>query len=233
MSVKSFDLLSGRHHAAASQRAAAQDVAALQPLDAIAPRPSAPCAPNSSAVPGVTLDGRGARSRLRLPACGAPTRDPGQRSARLQSRVLVRVACPRAPAGQSTFRSKSAASSRVFVLRRCAGRGERCCAADVMPQKRVIAGLASPFVARVEDLDGALTRRPLAEGTAVTAEALHAALLIHRGQTVTLTPRRRNRSAALPAGRMSDAGARQRLRVQNLESLKVSRDWPKVMVWSG
>ena len=60
------------------------------------------------------------------------------------------------------------------MLRRAVARGEIIGAADVTAQKRVIAGLASPFVARVEDLAGRLTRRPLPEGTAVTADALNA-----------------------------------------------------------
>ena len=74
---------------------------------------------------------------------------------------------------------------------------------------------------RLEDLDGRLTRRPLPEGTALTADALAAALLIHRGQNVTLAANAGGIEVRAPGRALADAGASQRLRVQNLDSLKV------------
>jgi flagella basal body P-ring formation protein FlgA len=55
----------------------------------------------------------------------------------------------------------------------------------------------------------------------VTAEALTAALLIHRGQDVTLYASAGGFEVRAPGRALSDATPRQRLRVQNLESLKV------------
>ena len=109
----------------------------------------------------------------------------------------------------------------VLVLRHAVGRGETLGAANVLAQKRTVAGLASPFVTRFEDFQGRVTRRPLAQGTAVTADALSAALLIHRGQDVTLLASAGGIEVRAPGRAMADATARQRLRVQNLESLKV------------
>ena len=100
-------------------------------------------------------------------------------------------------------------------------RGESIGAADVIAQKRVLAGLGSPYVARVEDLAGRQTRRPLPEGTAITADALNAALLIHRGQDVTLMTSAGGIELRAPGRALADASASQRLRVQNLASLKV------------
>jgi flagellar basal body P-ring formation protein FlgA len=109
----------------------------------------------------------------------------------------------------------------VLTLRRPVARGETLAATDVVSQKRVLAGLGSPYVARVEDLAGRLTRRPLAEGTALTADALSAALLIHRGQTVTLAASTGGIEIRATGRAMADAAASQRIRVQNLDSLKV------------
>jgi flagella basal body P-ring formation protein FlgA len=100
-------------------------------------------------------------------------------------------------------------------------RGEAIGAGDVNVQTRVLAGLASPFVSKVADLEGRVTRRPLPEGTAVTAEAMNAALLIHRGQSVTLTWAMGGIEVRAPGLAMADAGANQRVRVQNLNSLKI------------
>jgi flagella basal body P-ring formation protein FlgA len=109
----------------------------------------------------------------------------------------------------------------LLVLQRAIARGDTISAADVSSQKRVLAGLGSPYVARVEDLAGRRTRRPLPEGTAVTADALDAALLIHRGQDVTLMTSAGGIEVRAPGRALADASASQRLRVQNLASLKI------------
>jgi len=71
------------------------------------------------------------------------------------------------------------------------------------------------------DLTGRLTRRPIAEGAAVTADALDAPLLIHRGQTVVLAVRSGGFEVRAPGMAMADAAAEQRVRVRNLNSLKI------------
>jgi flagella basal body P-ring formation protein FlgA len=109
----------------------------------------------------------------------------------------------------------------VLILRRAFARGETVDAGDVSVQSRVLPGLASPYVSKVADLAGRLTRRPLAEGTAVTAESLQAALLIHRGQTVTLAVQGGGLEVRAPGLALADASAHQRVRVQNLNSLKI------------
>jgi len=109
----------------------------------------------------------------------------------------------------------------VLVLRRAVTRGEILGPADVVAQKRQVASLSSPYVGRVADLVGRPTRRPLPEGTPVTAEALSAALLIKRGQTVTLTAATGGIEIRAAGRALADASASQRLRVQNLDSLKI------------
>jgi flagella basal body P-ring formation protein FlgA len=73
----------------------------------------------------------------------------------------------------------------------------------------------------MEDLTGRPTRRALSEGTALTADALMPALLIHRGQGVTLAASSGGIEVRAPGRALADATANQRLRVQNLDSLKV------------
>ena len=76
-------------------------------------------------------------------------------------------------------------------------------------------------MASVDQLQGRLTRRALAEGSPLAADALSAALLIHRGQTVTLVAQTAGFEVRAPGKAMADAAAGQRVRVQNLRSLKV------------
>jgi flagella basal body P-ring formation protein FlgA len=174
-----------------------------------------------ASVPGLELKAVALDSRLRLPACAAALETAATLPRGSQARVPVRVACTQGASWSVNVPVEIHRELDVLVLLRAVGRGETLVAGDVIAQKRVIAGLASPFVTRVEDFDGRLTRRSLPQGTAVTADALGAALLIHRGQDVTLTVSTGGLEVRAPGRALADATSRQRLRVQNLESLKV------------
>ena len=174
-----------------------------------------------AAVPGVDLKAVALDARLRLPACAAPLDAQAQAPRGSQVRVPVRVACTQGAAWSLYVPVEIHRELDVLVLRRPVARGDTLSAADVIVQKRVIAGLGSPYLSRVEDFKGRLTRRTLPQGTAVTADALSEALLIHRGQDVTLLVSAGGLEIRAPGRAMADAGARQRLRVQNLESLKI------------
>ncbi|HET9010412.1 MAG TPA: flagellar basal body P-ring formation chaperone FlgA [Gemmatimonadaceae bacterium] len=168
---------------------------------------------------GVTLNAAALDARLRLAACPTALETFAQPPRGNQARALVRVSC-----GASWTLNVPVEIRReldVLVLRRAVTRGEILGAADVVAQKRQVASLSSPYVGRVADLAGRTTRRPLPEGTPVTAEALSAALLIKRGQTVTLTASTAGFEVRAPGRALADASASQRLRVQNLDSLKV------------
>lgn len=172
-------------------------------------------------VPGLQLQAVALDARLRLPACPAALDTLAQAPRGMQSRVAVRVSCTRGATWTLNVPVAIHREVPVLMLNRAVARGESVGAADVTAQKRVIAGLTSPFVGRPEDLKGRLARRPLPQGTAVTADALGDALLIHRGQDVTLTVSAGGLEIKAPGRALSDATARQRLRVQNLESLKI------------
>jgi len=199
----------------------AQEVAAWQSLDAVrAAAERALRAELDANLAGVELSARALDPRLRVRACGSKLETQASAPRGTQTRVLVQVSCPGVP-WSLNVPVDIRREFDVLVMRRPVARGEPVAAADVSVQKRVLPGLASPFVGRVEDLQNRLTRRPLAEGTAVTADALAAALLIKRGQTVTLTASVGGIEVRAPGLALADASSRQRLRVQNLNSLKV------------
>ena len=169
---------------------------------------------------GVKLEPAALDPRLRLARCTGPLATFANPPRNAQSRVIARVSCA-APAWTLNVPVDMRRTHMVLVLRRAVGRGESIAPGDVSAQKRELPGLGSPFVARPEDLTGRLTRRPLPEGTAVTAESLSAALLIKRGQQVTLVAQSAGFEVRAPGKAMADAAANQRVRVQNLNSLKI------------
>ncbi len=172
-------------------------------------------------VAGVVFEAAELDSRLRVAACTAPLAATGKLPRGTQARALVRVACNGNVKWTLNVPVEIHRQTDVLVLKRAVGRGEIIRAEDVLVQSRVLPGLTSPFLSRAADLAGRLTRRPIQEGTAVTADALDAPLLIHRGQNVTLTARAGGFEVRAPGLAMADAAAEQRVRVRNLNSLKI------------
>jgi flagellar basal body P-ring formation protein FlgA len=198
------------------------DIAAAQSLPAVrSAAVSALRGQLDSGMNGVIFEAADLDSRLRLVACPAPLAANGALPRGTQSRVLVRVACKGSVNWTLNVPVDIHRKTDVLVMRRAVGRGENIAAGDVQVQSRVLPGLTSSYVSRTADLAGRLTRRPIPEGTAVTADALDAALLIHRGQSVILTARAGGLEVRAPGLALADAAAEQRVRVRNLNSLKV------------
>jgi flagella basal body P-ring formation protein FlgA len=173
------------------------------------------------AATGVVFEAAELDPRLRVTACTSPLVVTGKLPRGTQARVLVRVACNANAYWSLNVPVDIRRKADVLVMRRAVGRGESIGAGDVLVQSRVLPGLTSPYISRPADLTGRLTRRAIPEGTAVTADALNAALLIHRGQTVTLAARAGGFEVRAPGLALADAAAEQRVRVRNLNSLKI------------
>jgi flagella basal body P-ring formation protein FlgA len=169
----------------------------------------------------VELDAVALDNRLRLPACGAALGTSVVPPRNGQSRVLVRVSCAANGYWNVNVPVDIQRTTTVLILKRAVGRGEILSSADVAVQTRVLPGLASSFVSSIDELPGRVTRRPIASGTALQADALDAALLIHRGQSVTLSSSAAGLEVRAPGQAMADAGPNQRVRVRNLLSLKI------------
>lgn len=201
--------------------AAAQEAAATQPLATItAAAESAVRKVMDPTLADVKLAPAALDARLRLAKCAGKLDTFANAPRNAQSRVVARVSCA-APAWSLNVPVDIRRAHTVLVLKRAVGRGESITAGDVAAQSRELPGLGSPFVARPEDLAGRVTRRPLPEGTAVTADSLGAALIIKRGQQVTLVAESAGFQVRAPGKAMADAAANQRIRVQNLNSLKI------------
>jgi flagella basal body P-ring formation protein FlgA len=208
--------------------------AACAPVSAQVPAPglqslatvarAAEAALRSTLGPGYTsveLEAGSIDPRMRLPACAGKLESRAPMPRGSQSRAIVRVACVSGTPWNLNVPVEIRRRTDVLVMKRAAGRGETLSAADVTVQSRVLPGLESQYLGEVGELQGRLTRRPIPAGTALTAEALAAALLIHRGQNVTLAASHSGIEVRAPGLALADASANQRVRVQNLNSLKI------------
>lgn len=159
--------------------------------------------------------------RLRLRACTQELRASLPSGTELRPRTTVAVACEDGAPWRIYVGVGIEADVRVLVLRRAAARGEQLGAADLETQERRVPGLAHAYVTNAQELTGRPLRRALAAGTALTVDALAPGRLVQRGQQVTLLASGGAVQVRAPGIALADAGAAQRVRVQNAASLKV------------
>ncbi len=159
--------------------------------------------------------------RLRLPACGTRldvTLPPGST---LRHRTLVRVSCSTPKAWSVQLPATLEVEAGVLVLQRPLARGAEPRAADVRIVRRRLPGLSSAYLSSPDDLGPWRLRRPLDAGSPLAREALEPAPVVKRGQTVTVVSHAGGIDVRVRGEALADAAPGQRVRIRNLESLKI------------
>jgi flagella basal body P-ring formation protein FlgA len=160
--------------------------------------------------------------RLHLARCPGPLATALPAGSQLGAHVAVRVSCTAPGFPWAVYVPVNIESdARVLVLRQSALRGARLGAAQVSVETRRVAGLAVGYVNDVTTLERHTLVRSLPAGTALTADALLADLLVHQGQEVTLVASAPGVSVRAMGKALQDGHEGSRVRVQNLASLKV------------
>lgn len=148
--------------------------------------------------------------RLRLAPCPAPLGAALPARAELGARVAVRVSCTAPGSAWVVYVPVNIESDiSVLVLRRSVLRGARLASGEVVAETRRVPGLAIGYVTDVASLEHRTLARPLAAGTALTADALLADLIVHQARKSLSLPPLRG-SACAPPARPSRTGARAR-----------------------
>ena len=125
--------------------------------------------------------------RLHLARCPSPLATALPPGAELGAHVAVRVSCTTQGFPWTVYVPVNVESDiRVLVLKQSAMRGARISAAQVTEETRRVAGLAVGYVTDVAALAHHTLARSLPAGTALTADATLADLIVHQGQEVTL-----------------------------------------------
>lgn len=160
-------------------------------------------------------------SRLRLDDCAAPLEAFSQGTAMTSARMTIGVRCPVANSWTIYVPVTVEVEVSVLVLRRPLARRSRVEFADVEPQVRRLPGSASVFVNDVASLQGHRLKRALPVGTALTVEMLVPDVLVRRGQHVTLIAANGPVQIRAQGQALTEGAASDRVRVQNVSSLKV------------
>ncbi len=172
--------------------------------------------PGATQVSVGTLD-----PRLRLAPCDSELTAALPAGATFRPRMTIAVSCPEGNVWTIYVPVTIETRAKVLVLRGPAARGARLSAADVEVQERVVGGPGDSFLTDVTQLEGHTLKRPLATGTALTADVLIEEVLVKRGQSVTLLASASGIEVRAPGRAMADGRAAGRIRVQNLNSLRV------------
>jgi len=200
----------------------AQTEPQLQPLASIRAaaeefiRTQIPGDTKSSVITAGQLD-----PRLRLAKCSAPLTASLTQGARLQARMPVGVSC-RAGATWTVYVPVSVESEiGVLVLKESAARGARITAESCSVQKRRVSGFAEAYITDPAALAKRTLKRALPAGTALTADALVADMVVKRGDQVTLLASTGGFEVRAYGRALSDGYDGARIKAQNLSSLKV------------
>ena len=196
--------------------------ATTQPLDAIQSaaeefvRAHLPAGGSKHYVNASRLD-----PRLRLNVCDAPLETFSQNAAPTGARMTVGVRCSAATSWTLYVPVSVEVEVPVLVLRRALARRARVAPTDVEPQIRRLPGSAAHFVSDVASLQGHRLKRSLAAGTAITVDVLAPDILVRRGQQVTLIAANGPVEIRAQGQALTDGAETERVRVQNVTSLKV------------
>lgn len=176
---------------------------------------------------GARLEAGRLDERLRLPACPAPLR--ARTASETATAMSVEIRCETAATAWKLFVPVSVSVQvPVLVATRGLARGQVPGTADVEVQMRDRAGLGPAWLSSLDELQGTgaqgaprVLARAVAAGSVLSPSLFANARIVRRGQSVTLVGRSGGFEVRAQGKALSDAGAGERVRVENLSSRRV------------
>lgn len=150
---------------------------------------------------------------LRMPRCAVALQ------ARQTGANTVEVGCP---SGWRLFVPvRVDRSGQVLVLARGVAAGERITPDMLRPERRDTGRIAGAAVSEPSEAVGREARRVLVAGSVLTAGDLVAPRLVRRGDSIALVARNQGVEVRMAGRALGDAGAQERISVENLSSRRV------------
>ena len=160
-------------------------------------------------------------ARLRVAECDVPLEAFTSNSNATSGRSTIGVRCASKAQWTIYVSVTVEIEAPIYVLRRALARRSPVQADDVELQTRRLPGIESSFINDVGNLRGRRLKRALPAGTPLTADVLVPDVLVKRGQQVTLVSATGGIEIRAQGQALTDGGASDRIRVQNVTSLKV------------
>lgn len=159
--------------------------------------------------------------RLLLPACPAPLEAFRTTSTPPAGNLTVGVRCPSGTGWTVYAPATVSVHVPVVVLARAQTRGAILTSDDIRIDERNIGALSGGYLLDPSRALGMELRRNLPVGTVLTANAVTAARIIQRGQSVTLIAEGASVTVRMNGEALEDGTAGTRIRVRNLSSKRV------------
>lgn len=159
------------------------------------------------------LDGRS-----RLPRCNQALRSFLPTGARIRHRTTVGIQCPDNPGWKVYLPVTVTAFASVLVATRPLPPGTVVQRSDVQTVKRDIASLGYGYIGRLDENRGYRTTRSVSQGAVLTPVMVEDAVMIRRGQKVTLLAKSGPVSVSMAGIATSEGSLGKRISVKNITS---------------
>ena len=163
--------------------------------------------------------------RLRLTECSQPLQAFQPAGARLSGHTSVGVRCTGASGWSIYVTADIDLYADALVVVRPLARGQMLTLQDVQVQETDISNLGFGYLYDPSQIEGLVTRRPVATGAVLTPSLVKAPRLIRRGDRVTLVNSNGPIRVEMLGEAMGDAAKGERVRVRTLGSKQVVEGW--------
>ncbi len=160
-------------------------------------------------------------ARLRLANCLAPLSASIAGDGQLRERTTVGVRCESGARWAVYLSAALASDFPVLVAQHALARGAAPLAADFDTVTRRLPGLSTSYISDTARLAGQHLRRPLAQGEALTADALATVAIVHRGQQLTLLAHTSGMDVRVTVVALADGRPDELIKVQNPASQRI------------
>lgn len=160
-------------------------------------------------------------ARLQLPRCDAPLAPYLQNPGRRTGRIVVGVRCPGEKPWNIYLPVTVAVMEDVVVTATSLARDHALRETDLAIERRDVSGLAAGYLTDPGQLVGQTTKRAVGRGIVLTPQQVAPAVLIEKGQTVTLTVETRALAIRMSGKALSSGAENERIRVENTASGRV------------
>lgn len=193
----------------------------IQDLDAItaAVRAFLDGLPTGGDPPSITVDALD--SRLRLSACETPLEVSLAPGARSSGRTVVLVHCPSPRPWSLNVPAKVTTQVFVVVAARPISRDQVVTAADITVERRDSDNLIAGYLTDPNQILGKVLSRPATIGSILFPGQARAALVIHRGDRITLEVQGPGLMVRSMGEALADAGIGERISVRNESSRRI------------
>lgn len=160
-------------------------------------------------------------ARLRLASCPVPLAASIAGDGQLRERTTIGVRCEAGPRWAIYLSAALASEFPVLVAQHALARGAAPLATDFGIVTRRLPGLSTQYISDVARLAGQHLRRPLAQGEALTADALATAAIVRRGQQLTLLAHTNGMDVRVTVVALADGRPDELIKVQNPASQRI------------